>query len=34
MKKLIDKFVSWAAYQSLIGVVLVEDEAKLEKCIN
>ena len=32
-KKMIDRFISWLAYWSLLGVVLVDDEAKLEKLV-
>jgi hypothetical protein len=34
MKKFVDKFVAWCAYWSLLGVVTVEDEPKLEKFMN
>jgi hypothetical protein len=29
MRKLVDRFVAWCAYWSLLGVVVVEDEPKL-----
>ena len=32
-RKTIDRFISWLAFWSLIGVVCIDDEAKLEKMI-
>ena len=33
-KKMIDRFISWLLYWSLLGVVHVDDEAKYEKLVG
>lgn len=32
-RRLIDRFVSWLLYWSLLGIVLVSDEGKLDKYV-
>jgi hypothetical protein len=34
MRKIVDRFVAWCTYWTLLGVVLVEDEPKLDKLIS